>query len=74
MPSPFTWYVNYYSTINNEEAVGIFFALQTDGRTDRQTDEPTFLKSLRYADSNGMHHSVNAWINTDRQQNNMFPQ
>ena len=61
------------STVNYEGGVGFFLlALQTNRRTDGRTY--TFLKSLRHTDSNGIQHSVVAWINTDRQQNNMSPQ
>ena len=67
MVSPFTWYANF-STVNNE-GVGFFLLeLQTDGRI------YTFFKSPRHTDYNGIEHSVVAWINTDRQQNNMSPQ
>ena len=46
--------------------------LQTDGRTGGRTY--TFLESFRQTDSNGIEHSVVAWINTDREQNNMSSQ
>ena len=55
MLSPFTWYANYFSTVNNEGGVG-FFVTVTNGRTDRRTY--TFFKSPRHTDSNGIQHSV----------------
>ena len=27
MPSPFIWYANYYSTVNNESGAGIFMQI-----------------------------------------------
>ena len=45
MISPFTWYANYYSTVNNEEGVGLFCQCykRTDGQTDRR---PTLFWNL----------------------------
>ena len=58
MLSPFTWYSNYYSTVNNEGRVGSFVSItngRTDGQTDRQTGGTTlFFKYPRHTDSNGI--------------------
>ena len=73
IPMPFTWYVNYYSTVSNG-GVGIFISYNLAYKW--QTDEWTYtvLKSPRHTDSNGIWYSVVAWINTKRKQNNTSPQ